>query len=248
MYGYDLSADEIMCKNMELAIVPLASIEQHGPHLPVATDWYIAMALGKKVAELSGGFLVPALPISTCREHMGKKGSVWMDHDIYYNMLKSILLSIKEQGFGKALLLQCHGGIFMAGPLVRQMNATCNPDFMVAFIDICNVFSLLYEKGIAETSTELHAGEIETSLMLHIAPETVNMALAEDFVPEVPRAYLNYGSIFRASPSGVWGEPTKAAAKKGKAMLEFAARYAIEESNRIFDYISRKEKIGYSDF
>lgn len=248
MWGFDLTADEITKKDIELAIIPMASIEQHGPHLPVATDWYIATALGKRVAELSGGFMVPAFPISTCREHMGKKGSVWMDHEVFYAMIKSVLMSLKEQGFKKALLLQCHGGIFMTGPLVRQINATCNPDFMVAFIDICNVFNLFYENGIAETSTELHAGEIETSLMLHIAPETVNMELAEDYVPKVPRAYLNYGSIFRASPIGVWGEPTKATAEKGEKMLEFAARYAVEEANRIFEYISRKERIGYSDF
>jgi len=248
MWGYDLTADEITRKNMELAIIPLASIEQHGPHLPVGTDWYIASALGKRVAELTGGFLIPAFPVSTCREHMGKMGSVWMDHDVLYTMLKNILLSLKEQGFRKALILQCHGGIFVAGPLVRHINATCNPAFMAALIDICNVFGLLHDRGLAETSTEIHAGEIETSLMLHIAPETVKMEMAEDYVPQAPRAYLNYGSIFRASPNGVWGEPTKATAEKGKAMLEFAARYATEEANRIFDYISRKERIGYSDF
>ena len=87
-------------------------------------------------------------------------------------------------------------------------------ELMVANIDICSIFPLLYQEGIIETNTELHAGELETSLMLALAPETVQMDLAADCVPTLPRSYLSYGSIFRASPSGVWGEPSKATAQK----------------------------------
>lgn len=248
MLTYDMTADEIVKNDPQLAVLPLASIEQHGPHLPVATDWYIAAALGRGVAEATGGFLVPALPISTCREHMGKKGSVWMDPDVFYDMMMSILMSLKEQGFKRVVTLQCHGGIFMMTPVARQLNATNNPDFMLANIDVCNLFSAYAAEGIAETNTELHAGEIETSLMLHLAPETVKMELASDYVPTVPRSYLNYGSIFRASLSGVWGEPTRATAEKGKLMLKRGVELAVEEMNRNFAYMQAKEKFGYADF
>lgn len=248
MLSYDLSADEIVKNDPQLAILPLASIEQHGPHLPVSTDWYIATALGKGVAEATDGFLVPALPISTCREHMGKKGSVWMDPDVFYSMLTSILMSLREQGFKKVVTLQCHGGIFMMTPLARQTNATQNPHFMLANIDVCNLFAAFAAEGLAETNTELHAGEIETSLMLHLAPETVNMALAADCVPSVPRAYLSYGSVFRASPTGVWGEPTRATAEKGARMLKRGVELAVEEMNNAFAYMQAKEKFGYAEF
>ena len=248
MLSYNMTADEIVKNDPQLAILPLASIEQHGPHLPVATDWYIAMALGQGVAEATGGFLVPPLPISNCREHMGKKGSVWMDPDVFYDMMMSILMSLKEQGFKKVATLQCHGGIFMMTPIARQLNATNNPDFMLANIDVCNLFASYAAEGIAETNTELHAGEIETSFMLHLAPETVKMELASDFVPKVPRAYLSYGSVFRASPTGVWGEPTKATAEKGERMLKRGVEIAVEEMNRIFAYIEAKEKFGYAEF
>ena len=80
------TADEIMEKDPDLAIIPVGSLEQHGPHLPVMTDWAIAFELGKRVAKRMGAFLVPALPISTCREQMGKKGSVWSR----YRMLKDL--------------------------------------------------------------------------------------------------------------------------------------------------------------
>lgn len=245
---YRNTADEIQAMDPTLAILPVGSVEQHGPHLPVMTDWAIATALGQHVAAVTGGFLLPALPISTCREHMGKKGSVWMEPTTFYQMMKDIILSLKTQGFRKIAILQCHGGIFAMTPLVRDLNAQYNPELMVANIDICSIFPLLYQEGIIETNTELHAGEIETSLMLALAPETVQMDLAADCVPTLPRSYLSYGSIFRASPSGVWGEPSKATVQKGEHILSRTTQLITEELERVFSYIASKEKLNYSNF
>ena len=88
-------------------------------------------------------------------------------------------------------------------PIVRDLNAKYNPDLMVANIDICTFFPRLYQEGVIETATELHAGEVETSMILAVCPESVDMSKAVDVVPNVPRNYLSYGSIFRASKSGV---------------------------------------------
>lgn len=248
MLYYDLTADDLAGKDPDLAIIPIGSIEQHGPHLPMSTDFHIAEAFGSGVAAATGGFSLPPLPISTCREHMGKKGSVWMDPDTFYHMLTDILMSLKEQGFKRAVTLQCHGGIFILPPVIRQVNATCNPDFMVVNIDTSTFTPRLSAEGVTETSTELHAGEIETSLMLHIAPELVHMDRAVDFVPGVPRPYLGYGSIFRASPTGVWGEPSKASAEKGARILDRFVSMACEEIDRAFAYMQSKEPFGYSSF
>ena len=81
---YQKTAYEIMALDPELASLPVGSVEQHGPHLPVMTDWAIASELGRRVAEQMNAFLLPALPISTCREQMGKKGSVWMGRSLLY--------------------------------------------------------------------------------------------------------------------------------------------------------------------
>ena len=248
MESFKLSADTIMAQDPELAILPVGSLEQHGPHLPIMTDWAIATELGRRVAELTGGFLLPALPISTCREQMGKKGSVWMEPPTFYAMLNDIIMSLKLQGFKKVAILQCHGGIFIMTPLVRDLNAKFNPDLMVANIDICTFFPRLYQTGIIETATELHAGEVETSMMLAISPESVDMTKAVDEVPTVPRSYLSYGSIFRASKSGVWGESKCASAEKGEKALAFCAAGAVEEMEKAFAYMTGKEKINYSNF
>ena len=241
------TADEIMEKDPDLAIIPVGSLEQHGPHLPVMTDWAIAFELGKRVAKRMGAFLVPALPISTCREQMGKKGSVWMEPPTFYQMMTDIIMSLKVQGFKRVGILQCHGGIFIMTPLVRDLNAKYNPDLMVAVVDSGTFGPTLLKEGIIET-TELHAGEGETSKILAIAPETVHMDKALDFVPDVPRPYLSYGSIFRASPTGVWGEATRATAEKGEKMFARCAELAEEELNKAFAYMQSKEKFNYSYF
>ncbi len=247
MEAYKLTADEIVAKDPEIAIIPVGSLEQHGPHLPVMTDWAIATELGKRVAEKMDAFLLPALPISTCREHMGKKGSVWMEPTTFYQMMTDIVMSLKTQGFKKVAIIQCHGGIFVMTPLVRDLNAKNNPDLMVALTYTGDFGPKLLEEGIIETS-ELHAGEGETSKILAVAPETVHMEKAVDFVPNVPRPYLSYGSIFRASPQGVWGQPTKATADKGEKLYERTAELMVEELNKAFAYMESKEKFGYSDF
>ena len=240
---FKMTADEICALDPDTAVIPVGSLEQHGPHLPIMTDWAIATELGRRVAEKMNAFLLPAFPISTCREHMGKKGSVWMEATTFYQMMYDIVMSLKTQGFRRVAFVITHGGIFVMGPLVRDLNARFNPDLMVAFVtpDTSNL------KGITETRG-LHADESETSQILAIAPETVHMDRAVDFDPEVPRPYLNYGSIFRASPTGVWGYPTQATAEKGELILQRSTENAVDELNRAFEFMSNKEKIGYSYF
>lgn len=243
MEMFKMTADEIDSRDPELAVISVGSIEQHGPHLPIMTDWAIATELGKRIAEKMGAFLLPTLPVSTCREHMGKKGSVWMEPTTFYQMMHDIIMSLKTQGFKRVAIVITHGGIFISTPLVRDLNAKFNPDLQVAIVNTDNV----EVKGVFETKG-LHADEMETSAMLAIAPETVHMDKAIDFVPDVPRPYLNYGSIFRACPAGVWGEPTKATAEKGERFLEEYANKAVEELNKAFEYMTNKEKFGYSNF
>lgn len=240
---FKMTADEICALDPDTAIIPVGSLEQHGPHLPIMTDWAIATELGRRVAERMNAFLLPAFPISTCREHMGKKGSVWMEPTTFYQMMHDVIMSLKTQGFKRVGLLLTHGGIFVAGPLVRDLNAKFNPDLMVAFVtpDSINL------DGITETKG-LHADESETSQILAIAPETVHMDRAVDCDPDTPRSYLNYGSIFRATPNGTWGYPTKGTAEKGEKILEWSAETIVKEFNRAFDFMSKKEKLGYSYF
>ena len=131
---------------------------------------------------------------------------------------------------------------------LSELSGRNNPDLMVATASSGQFADVMYREGLFCSQGQLHADETETSKMLVIAPETVHMDKAVDCVPEVPRGYLSYGSIFRASPGGVWGNPTKATAEKGQKLLERCAELVAEELKRAFAYMEAKEKFNYSDF
>ena len=243
--GWEGCIDDI--KDTDLVILPIGSIEQHGPHLPVVTDWVIADAIGRGLAEKTGGFYIPALPISTNKEHRGKKGSVGMHSDTFYRMVTDICLDLKDQGFKRIAIIQGHGGIFVMNPVVRELNANYNPDIFVAKLDIMEIcWTAFQAHSILETPMGVHAEEIETSLILHLHPELVNMSKAIDFYPQTPRSSLNYGGMLRFCPDGVWGSATKGSAEKGKKMLEIAVNEMMNEMNNIFEMMSKKQPLNGS--
>jgi creatinine amidohydrolase len=245
--GWNGCIDDIA--ETELAILPVGSIENHGPHLPVATDWIIADAMGRGIAEKTGGFYIPALPVSTNKEHRGKRGSVGMHSDVFYRMLVDICLDLKAQGFKRVCIIQGHGGIFVMNPIVRELNADHNPDLMVVKIDLMEVcWTEFQNQGLLEGTPGIHAEEAETSLILHLHPELVDMTKAVDFIPSVPRPYLNYGGILRFCPDGVWGSATKGSAEKGKKMMEIAVEVSVKYMNAVFEMMSNKKPLNGSWF
>jgi creatinine amidohydrolase len=247
MQSYEQPADRIE-RYGNRAIVPVGSLEQHGPHLPVNTDVAITQAYADRLGERLDAFVLPCLPISTCREHMGKKGSVWMAPDTFYAMLKDIILSLHEQGFSRIVVVQGHGGIFVLPPLVRQLNATMNPALQVVKVELFQFAAEFLARGITESPRGLHADEIETSAMLHLRPDCVIMDKAVDFVPDTPREYLHYASLLSICPDGVWGEPSLATAEKGRRILELGAELGAAYITKLFDFIQHKKPVGYSRF
>ena len=245
--GWNGCIDDIA--ETELAILPIGSIENHGPHLSVVTDWAIADALGRGIAEKTGGFYIPALPISTNKEHRGKRGSVGMHSDVFYRMVTDICLDLKAQGFKRIAIIQGHGGIFVLTPIVRELNADHNPDLLVAKLDTMETcWTAFQANGLLETPMGIHAEEAETSLMLHLHPELVNMSKAVDFYPKASRSYLNYGGILRYCPDAVWGSATKGTAEKGKKMLKIAIDAMVKEMNTVFEMMSKKQPLNGSWF
>jgi len=150
-------------------------------------------------------------------------------------MLTELILSLKNQGFTKIIVIKGHGGIFVMDPTIRHINATYGPDLCVCQLD--PFFDDV--DGIFETKGEVHAGERETSVMLHLHPDMVQMEKAVDFLPDVPRAYLQYGPVLSYSPSGVWGNPTMATTEKGKRFFEFCLRKSFEHIDKVFSLGNR---------
>ena len=233
MLDYHYSARAVAESDSDTVLLPIGSTEQHGDHLPIGTDFFIAQELSKEIAGKLGCFLLPTLPISTCREHQGKKGSVWISPDLFFHVIQDIVRSLYDQGFRKVILLLSHGGIFVAGPAIRELNLSY-PDLSAIRVDLMQFFPIAQASGIIECDGNLHACEFETSLMLYLKPELVHMELAQDFIPDAPREFLNYASMLQLSPCGVWGKPSLATAAKGESLFRLIVDGSVDYVKRTF--------------
>ena len=248
MVSYEMTQPDIEQMKPDTAILPFGSLEQHGAHLPLSTDCITTEAFANRIAQAMNAFQIPTIPVSNCREHMGKIGSVWMDPDTFYRMTMDICGSLKEQGFKKIVIIQGHGGIFVLTPAVRQLNATLNPDLMVCMVNYYDYLDAYRQAGVIESEVCLHADELETSVVMHLRGDLVKKDKIVDHVPEITRPYLGYGSIFCACPDGVWGTPSLASAEKGQKILDMGTTLMIEAAGAAFEYMLNKKPVGYSKF
>jgi creatinine amidohydrolase len=199
---------EIEKSGVDIVVIPVGAIEQHGPHLPLGTDWIIAESMGRALAQELNAYLLPALPVSNSQEHLSFKGSVSIRPTTLALMLEDICLSLRHQGFRKIVIASSHGGNWIIKPWIRDFNFRY-PDMMV-------IHSSGSMPGDSKSiPVEIHSGQGETSAMLAIRPDLVKEGAA-DFTPSLGREYLDYTDFRKLSPTGVWGKPSKADGEAGK--------------------------------
>lgn len=235
MLNYTNTIEEIVKSGVKTAIIPMGSVEQHSTHLPIGTDCIIAEAAARRIGENMGAFVLPVIPIGTCYEHKceGRFSAVWMRPTTLYSVIEDVVLSLKSQGFNRVVLLLGHGGLFIAAPAVRALNAN-NSDLTVVLYEL---FLSADKYDFMECGNDLHAGEAETSLILYLHEEYVKKdKMAEnDFIPDVPRSFLNYASLLKLSKTGVWGKPSLATAKKGEMLFNAEVNTCTEFLKTAFD-------------
>ena len=207
----------------EIVLLPIGSFEQHGPHLPLNTDNYLIEAISTRVAHALriAGFpnkLLPNIPLSTCYEHHGKRGSMHFSANILLKFMINLCGRLYTRGYGKIAVLMGHGGIFIMDTVIRHLNFT----YPGAKAICLTPYEQSEDENWLFSKDSLHACETETSLMLYLYPELVRFERAVDYVPAYPRPILDFGSIFTVSPDGVWGYPTEATPEKGRIMLDRA--------------------------
>jgi creatinine amidohydrolase len=189
-----------------LLVIPLGATEQHGPHLPLETDTLIARAIAHTAAAARDDVVVaPALPYGSSGEHQGFPGTLSLGQDVLELAVVELVRS--AAGFAAVVLVAWHGG--NAEPLARAVTRLCEEGRRVA----CWQPSL--EGGDA------HAGRIETSLMLAIAPELVGDERpigATDPVESLLPVLREQG-VRAVSASGVLGDARGASDTEGRELL-----------------------------
>lgn len=208
----------------EIAILPWGAIEPHNLHLPYLTDCILPHAIAVDAAELALSrsgvrcMVMPAVPFGA--HNPGQRELPFCVHTRYATqqaILEDIVASLHVQGVRKLLILGGHGGNHFKG-MIRDL-ACVYPDFLILS---ANWFEVVSPKGYFEATIDDHAGESETSVMMHYHPELVNLeeAGAGDSMPfaidslneKVAWAPRHWNKT--TVDSGV-GDPRKASAEKG---------------------------------
>jgi len=228
---------ELAESQIALAILPVGATEQHGPHLPLATDSLEAEAVACGVAERLNGFLLPTLPYGNSQAHAGFRGTVSLSPTTLLAVVKELALDLISQAFRRVVVLNMHGGNLILRPAVREINQSTDEGRAIVVQPYSLAASELAEI-FPNYGDEVHAGGFEASMMMVIAPQAIEGG-ADDAVPDASPEAFDYLPMRRMSPSGVWGRPSQASRERGEraltAMVEKTAAHVTQAFLRIED-------------
>jgi creatinine amidohydrolase len=221
-----------------IAVLPVAAVEQHGPHLPVGVDNYIAQAYLARVRALlpksSPALFLPVQAVGASDEHRAFPGTLTLAPETALRAFIEIGESVHRAGIGKLIIINSHGGnIALIDLAARQLRVRHN---MLAVHTSWGRFGYPAELfGEAERTHGIHGGEIETSIMLAAYPDLVRRERVADFKPTTYAMERDYGYLRADFPagfgwmtqdlhaSGAVGDASRATAEKGEAALAHGA-------------------------
>ena len=229
-----------------VAVLPLGATEQHGPHLPLSVDTdlvnaMLAAALGH-LQPADQVLVLPTQSVGLSPEHAAFKGTLTLKPETLIRLWTDIAESVKAAGVNKLVLFNAHGGHVGAMDVVaRDLRARLG---MLVYSVNWYQLPLLNDKGedlndlfsAHEHRFGVHAGDVETSVMLALQPQSVRMALAQNFQSTSEQRAANFTILGNGrsaklawqmqdyNPQGAAGNAAAATAVKGQAVLEASGR------------------------
>ncbi|GAA2595749.1 creatininase family protein [Actinomadura fulvescens] len=207
-------------RDRRVAVLPVGSFEQHGPFLPLATDTVIACTVAQEIAAAYPVLHLPPVTISCSHEHADWPGTVSISARTLHAVVRDIAESLGRSGVPRLVLVNGHGGNYVLGNIVQEAHGA-----MALFPGVQDWEAAREDAGI-ETSldSDMHAGEIETSILLHAHPGLVRPGYESgDHLADDRKHLLTLG-MAAYTRSGVVGRPSLASAGKGKDLLASLVR------------------------
>jgi creatinine amidohydrolase/Fe(II)-dependent formamide hydrolase-like protein/7-cyano-7-deazaguanine synthase in queuosine biosynthesis len=252
--SYTWKEMESRLREVDTAILPCGSIEQHGPHLPLDVDYYDSIYLARTVAEACSNpkpLVLPAIPYGVAYHHEDFKGTISISNNTLSKLIYDIGMSLVRNGIRKLIILNAHGD---NAPTLLNAAQMINRD---SGIFVCVESGETSDTDLFElidTHNDIHAGEIETSTTLALRPEVVRKEEIMDETMDFGNTYFDFTSergvpwYVRTkiiSESGIMGNPLKADAAKGKKLWEIMVAHLVRfveevKRSRLDDLFQRR--------
>ena len=225
-----------------LALVPLGSTEQHGPHLPESTDHRIAEALAREAAERTGFLCTPTINVGVSSHHRQFHGTMWVDAPVFRDYVESLTRNLTYHGIDRVVFVNAHGGNVAH---LREVGRRLRDD------EVAYAIEWMWDESIPGLVDEVfehngpHGGPKETAMMLHIDEELVRENQFErardegirdtgDFDARTHGSRTFYDAIDNTA-SGVLGDQTGATREKGRRLFEAASDQLVNLAERLDD-------------
>jgi creatinine amidohydrolase len=211
-----------------LALVPVGSTEQHGPHLPESTDYVIAESLAREAADRAGYLCTPTIPVGVSPHHKQFPGTMWVDPPAFRDYVESVTRNLTYHGIDRVVYVNAHGGNVAH---LREVGRRLRDD------DAAYAIEWMWDESIPDLVSNLfehngpHAGPKETALMQYLTDLVHDDRLAdahdggvESITTDLTRhcGARTFYDCVENSPNGAFGDQTDAAAEKGRRLFEAA--------------------------
>lgn len=231
---------EKVLPELDVVLLPVGSVEQHGPHLPVDNDIFIARALAEEIArkgqeEKLNIALAVSLPLGISVHHMSFPGTVTLTPELYHTVLREVLLSYQQHGLQHILLINGHGGNACT---IQTCLENLKEEIPWSLLEVFQYWEVIREKGshLLDSQHMFHAGEDETSLSMALGQrvledELVNSLSASpqsdnyNLLQSEPPAFMP--PIEQISSTGVVGNSQVASLEKGQKLLKIIVEEAL---------------------
>jgi creatinine amidohydrolase len=210
-------------RHAKVALLPVGSFEQHGRYLPLATDTLVACAIAREIADSFPVMLLPPITISCSHEHSAWTGTVSISARTLHHVVTDIAHSLHESAIERLVLVNGHGGNYVLANVVQEASVI-GPH--MALYPTSKAWAQAREAAGMETNAheDMHAGEFETSVLLHLDPGLVRPGNESADWIQNDRPHLLTTGLVEYAPSGVIGRPSLGTAPKGEAALASLAK------------------------
>jgi creatinine amidohydrolase len=213
------TSTEVAEHGARVAVLPVGSFEQHGAHLPLATDTIVACVIAEQLTARYRLLLLPPVTLSCSHEHAGFPGTVSISAHTLIRLVADIRSSLDQSGVRQLVLVNGHGGNYVLANIVQEANIA-GPR-MALFPGRSDVDRARDHAGMATTtSADMHGGEWETSILLHTTPHLVHPTYPQHDHDAPHRPHLLITGMRGYAPTGIIGRPSAATAEKGKRALD----------------------------